>query len=160
MTMKLETDQRGARPREVETASLLLLTAIFVDAVVWVLDTFAISPSGLDEMRNEMGESRAIQQVAMSAGFLVFTSALFLFFVFKMRQGRKWARGALAASGALVMFFLVNSMNTSEFRKPNMADVIYDLFTSVSPVVLVSGAVVLMFLPTANMYFSSTEHSE
>ncbi|MFF3753285.1 hypothetical protein ACFYYH_22920 [Streptomyces sp. NPDC002018] len=160
MTMKPETDQRRTRPREVETAFLLLLAAIVVDAAVWVLDTFVLSPSGLDEMRNEMGESGAIRQVAMSAGFLVFTSALFLFFVFKMREGRKWARSALAASGALVMFFLVNSMNTGEFHKETMMDVIYDLFISVSPVVLVAGAVVLMFLPTANMYFSSTEHSE
>ncbi|MFJ9027414.1 hypothetical protein ACIRQP_02610 [Streptomyces sp. NPDC102274] len=160
MTMELEADQRRARPREVETAFLLLLAAIVVDAALWVLDTFAISPSGLDEMRNEMGESRAIQQVAMSAGFLIFTSALFLFFVFKMRQGRKWARSTLAATGTLVMFFLVNSVNASEFHKETVADVIYDLFISVSPVVLVAGAVVLMFLPRANMYFSSTKHSQ
>ncbi|MFE2599785.1 hypothetical protein ACFXCZ_25365 [Streptomyces sp. NPDC059396] len=160
MTMKPETGQTRTRPREVETAFLLLLVAIVVDTVVWVLDTFVISPSGLDEMRDEMGESEAIQQVAMSAGFLVFTSALFLFFVFKMRQGRKWARNALAAAGALVMFFLVNSMTTSEFHKETMADVIYDLFISVSPVVLIAGAVVLMFLPTANTYFSAAKHSE
>ncbi|MEV7682141.1 hypothetical protein AB0O64_26860 [Streptomyces sp. NPDC088341] len=160
MTMNPETDRRGTRPREVETAFLLLLAAIVVDAVVWVLDTFAISPSGFDEMRDEMGENGAIRQVALSAGFLMFTSTLFLLFVFKMRQGRKWARSAVAAVGALVMFFLVNSMSTSEFHKETMADAIYDLFISVSPVVLVAGAVVLMFLPTANLYFSSTGRSE
>ncbi|WP_329036505.1 hypothetical protein OIE71_26175 [Streptomyces sp. NBC_01725] len=71
----------------VETAFLLLLAAIAVDAVVWTLDTFVIAPSGLDEMRTEMGGSGAIQQVAMSAGFLILTSGLFLFFVFQMRQG-------------------------------------------------------------------------
>ncbi|MGW6746182.1 hypothetical protein ACWGDX_36530 [Streptomyces sp. NPDC055025] len=78
-----------------QTAFLLLLASVVVDAVVWVLDTFAISPSGFDELRDEVGESGAIRQVAMSAGFLVFTSALFPLFVFKLRQGRKWARSAV-----------------------------------------------------------------
>ncbi|MFE1959013.1 hypothetical protein [Streptomyces sp. NPDC059479] len=160
MTTNPGTGRSRTRPKEVKTAFLLLLAAIAVDAVVWVLDTLVISPSGLDEMRNEMGESRAIQQVAMSAGFLILTSTLFLFFVLMMRQGRNWARGFIAASGALVMFFLINSMSTSEFHKETTADLIYDLFISVSPVVLIAGAVVLMFQPAANMYFSSKEISE
>lgn len=160
MTTNPETAKRRARPREVETAFLLLLAAISVDALVWVLDTFVISPSGLDEMRDEMGESQAIQQAAMSGGFLVLTSSLFLFLIFQMRQGRKWARNAVAAVAALVMFFLFNSMSMSEFDKETTTDVIYDLFISVSPVFLVAGAVLLMFLPTANRYFSPRERTE
>ncbi|MFE4177383.1 hypothetical protein ACFRR7_35990 [Streptomyces sp. NPDC056909] len=74
MTMNPETDRWGTRPREVETAFLLLLAAIVVDAVVWVLDIFAMSPSGFDEMRDEMGGSGAIRQVALSAGLSVRSS--------------------------------------------------------------------------------------
>ncbi|MEU0953072.1 hypothetical protein ABZ353_12100 [Streptomyces niveus] len=159
MTTTQETAQRGARPRVVETAFLLLLAAIAVDAVVWTLDTFVVSPSGFDEMRDEMGESGAIRQVAMSAGFLILTSGLFLFFVFQMRQGRNWARNTLAAVAALVAFFVINSMSTNEFDKGGTAGVIYDVFISVSPVFLVAGAVLLMFLPTANAYFSTTKHT-
>ncbi|MFC8078576.1 hypothetical protein ACFUN8_23905 [Streptomyces sp. NPDC057307] len=157
--MNSATDLRGARPREVETAFLLLLAAIAVDALVWVLDTFVLSPSGLDEMRDEMGESEAVRQVAMSAGFLVVTSGLFLFFVFQMRRGRTWARNILAVAAALVTFFVINSMSTNEFDKESLTDVIYDVFVSVSPVLLVAGAVLLTFLPTANRYFSATNRA-
>ncbi|QHY98688.1 hypothetical protein SSPS47_26625 [Streptomyces sp. S4.7] len=144
----------------VETAFLLLLAAIAVDAVVWTLDTFVIAPSGLDEMRTETSGSGAIQQVAVSAGFLILTSGLFLFFVFQMRQGRNWARNTLAAVAALVAFFLMNSVSMNEFDGASTADVIYDVFVSVSPVFLVAGAVLLMFLPTANTYFSPTKHTD
>lgn len=160
MTTNPETDQRRTRPKQVETAFLLLLAAIAVDAVVWTLDTFVISPSGLDEMRTEMGESQAIQQAAMSAGFLILTSGLFLFFAFQMRQGRNWARNTLAAVAAVVAFFMINSMSMNEFDKASTADVIYDVFISVSPVLLVAGAVLLMFLPTANTYFSGTKRTD
>lgn len=153
-------DQRRPRPREVQTAFLLLLAAIAVDALVWTLDTFVLSPTGLDEMRSEMGESAAVRQVAMSAGFLVLTSGLFLFFVFQMRQGRNWARNTVAAVAALIAFFLINSVSTNEFDKGSTADVIYDVFVGVSPALLVAGAVLLMFLPTANRYFSTTKRAE
>ncbi|MFD9866244.1 hypothetical protein ACFXI8_14915 [Streptomyces niveus] len=159
MTTTPETPRQGARPKVVETAFLLLLAAVAVDAVVWTLDTFAVSPSGFDEMRDEMGASGAIRQVAMSAGFLILTSGLFLFFVFQMRQGRNWARNTLAAVAALVALFVINSMSMNEFDKGGAADVIYDVFISVSPVLLVAGAVLLMFLPTANAYFSTTKRT-
>ncbi|MET4921031.1 hypothetical protein P3L51_01390 [Streptomyces sp. PSRA5] len=144
----------------VETAFLLLVVAISVDALVWVLDTFVISPSGLDDMRHEMGETGAVRQAAMSAGFLVLTSGLFLFFVFQMRKGRNWARNTVAAVAALGAFVLINSVSTGEFSKKTAADVFYDVFIGVSPVLLIAGAVLLMFLPAANVFFSSTKRAD
>ncbi|QIQ03603.1 hypothetical protein [Streptomyces liangshanensis] len=157
MTTNEGTSRSMTRPKEVRTAFLLLLTAIAVDAVLWVWDTLLLSPSGLDEMREEMGDSEAIRQVAMSAGFLVLTSGCFLFLVLMMRQGRNWARGLVTASAALVTLFLINSMNASEFHKETTTDLVYDLFISVSPVALIAGAVVLMFQPAANKYFSPAD---
>ncbi|MCI3220772.1 hypothetical protein [Streptomyces sp. NP-1717] len=160
MTTNPETDQRGARPREVETAFLLLLAAIAVDALVWTLDTFVVSPSGFDDMRDEMGGSNAIQQAAMSAGFLIATSGLLVYFVFQMRQGRNWARYTLAAVAALVALFMINSMSMNGFTTGSTADVIYDIAIGTLPPLLVAGAVLLMFLPTANRYFSTPKGAE
>lgn len=48
----------------------------------------------------------------------------------------------------------------NEFDGASTADVIYDVFIGVSPVFLVAGAVLLMFLPTANTYFSTTKRTD
>ncbi|WP_189151841.1 hypothetical protein [Streptomyces lacrimifluminis] len=137
-----------------DTAFWALVAAIAVDTVIWVLDTFVISPSGFAEMREEMGQG-AMRQVAMSAGFLVVTSALFLLLAFKMREGRGWARNGLAAVGALGMLFFVGSMNMSGFDEETAGEIVYALLVGSIPALLALGAILLMFLPTSNSYFSS-----
>ncbi|MFD3519298.1 hypothetical protein [Streptomyces sp. NPDC058653] len=158
MTTKAEMNRTGIRPREVEAAFLLFLAAIALNPVSYVLDTFFISPTGIDEMRGEMGEDGAIRQVALSAGFVVVTTALLLLFALAMRQGRTWARNTITAVGALLLFVLVNSVSSDEYRPGATAGAVYDLVVGVGPVVLIAGAVVLMFRPAARTYFS-TAHS-
>lgn len=87
------------------------------------------------------------------------TTALLLLFALAMRRGRTWARNMITAVGALLLFVLVNSVSSDEYQPEATADGVYDLVVGVSPVVLIAGAVVLMFLPTARTYFSTT-HSE
>ncbi|QXE33866.1 hypothetical protein KQY30_05720 [Streptomyces sp. GMY02] len=159
MMTKAEMNRSGIRPREVDAAFLLLLVVIALNPVSWVLDTFVISPSGFDEMRGEMGEDGAIRQTALSAGFMVVSTALLLLFALSMRRGRTWARNAITAVGAVLLFVLVNSVSSDEYQPEATAGGVYDLVIGVSPVVLIAGAVVLVFLPTARTYFSIT-HSE
>lgn len=144
------------RPREVEAAFVLLLVAIAVDTVMWVLATFVIAPTGLDEMREVMGADGASRQVALSVGFLVVTNALFLFLAFKMREGRRWARIAVAGVGVLLLLSLLDSISMNGHWSGSMAAALYDLFGGVSPNLPAAGALLLMFLPAANRYFSST----
>ncbi|MFF1419542.1 hypothetical protein [Streptomyces sp. NPDC058280] len=139
-----------------EAAFVLLLVAIAVDTVMWVLGTFVIAPTGLDEMREVMGANGASRQAAMAVGFMVVTNALFLLVAFKMREGRRWARIAVVGVGALLLLSLLDSTSMNGLRPGSVAGALYNLFGGVSPNLPAAGAVLLMFLPAANRYFSST----
>lgn len=143
------------RPREVEAAFVLLLVAIAVDTVMWVLSTFVIAPTGFDEMRAEMGANGASRQVAISAGFMVVTNALLLLLAFQVRAGRRWARITVAGVGALLLLSFLNSASMNGLRPGSVAEALYDLFGGVGPNLPAAVALLLMFLPAANRYFSS-----
>lgn len=137
----------GEPPRQVENAFLLSLGAIALQLVSWVLDAFVIAPTGLDEMRYEVGQQDAVVQLIISAGVLCVVSALWLFLAVRMRAGRNWARIVLTAATALSALFLLNSLSMSGYPWDEMAGAAPDL--------LALGATVLMFLPSANTYFSA-----
>ncbi|WP_330174644.1 hypothetical protein OG875_14480 [Streptomyces sp. NBC_01498] len=145
---------RVGRPREVEAAFVVFLVAIVADLVMWVLGTFVIAPTGWDDMRQEMGADGATRQMALSAGFTVVTSGLFLFFVFQMRRGHKWARIVLTITSALLLVSVADIMSMNSGGSGSAGGVLRELIDAASPLLLVAVAVVLMFLPAANRYFS------
>ncbi len=150
-----ETERAGC-PREVNTAFKLSLAAIAVDVIAWLLGTFVIPSSGLEEMRHEMGGDGALGQLARSAGALVATSALWLLLAFKMRAGRNWARIVLTVSAGVNVFFLLNSASMNGFAWSEDG-IVYDLLVNI-PILLAVGALVFLYRPASNAYFSETAH--
>lgn len=144
---------RTGRPGKVEAAFRLSLAAIAAQAVVWVLGTFAVAPTGFGEMRDEMGRDGAVVQAAVSGGFLVVLSALWLLLALRTRAGAGWARIALTALGVL---FLLTGLGTDGFRWSSAAGGTGGLLPhDLLPDLLAAGAIVLMFLPASNAYFSA-----
>lgn len=107
-------------------------------------------------MRQETGQDGALVQVATSAGFLIFTSSLWLFFTFMMRAGRNWARFVLTAFGAISVLATASSATMNGFTWEMTPDGIHYLLADITLVLLHTGAIALMFLPTSNSYFSAT----
>ncbi|MEV6318079.1 hypothetical protein [Streptomyces sp. NPDC051776] len=134
------------RPREVETAFWLSVVAMGVQLVMWVLDVFVIAPTGLEQMREADGQRGAVVQVAISGGVTVVATGLWLCVAVMMRAGRNWARILLAVGGALSVFFLMNSLGMSGFA--------WEELVRVAPDALATAAIVLLFLPPSQAYFS------
>ncbi|MDQ3887276.1 MAG: hypothetical protein M3308_09805, partial [Actinomycetota bacterium] len=83
--------------------------------------------------------------------FGLFLVALTLLFIFKMRAGRNWARIVLTVLGAL-------SVLSALFRlgQPQPA---WSLVTSVLSMLLVVGAIVMMYAKAANPWFRRPSYS-
>ncbi|WP_143688580.1 hypothetical protein [Streptomyces barkulensis] len=146
---------RAGRPRTVEAAFALSLAAIAVQVAVWVLGAFVVSPTGLEELRGELGRDGAARQLAASAGFLAVLGALWLLFCFRMRAGDGRARITLTVVGLLSGLFFLNTLSTDGFRWTADGGIGDLLLTDVLPDLLVAGAIVMMFLPASNAYFSA-----
>ncbi|MEU8828081.1 hypothetical protein [Streptomyces sp. NPDC048636] len=139
--------RHDGRPPHVETAFFLSLAAIALQLVAWVLGSFVIDPTGYEEMRNEVGQPKAIQQLALSGSALGVISVIWLLLARRMREGHNWARMVLAAATALSALFLLNSLSMSGYPRDEMIGAVPD--------VLAIGAIAPMFLPSSNAYFSA-----
>ncbi|CAL9449061.1 hypothetical protein [Streptomyces atacamensis] len=151
---------RAGRPRQVDAAFALSLAALAVQVAVWVLGSFVVSPTGLEELRGELGRDGAARQLAVSAVVLAVLGALWLLFCFKMRAGDGRARIALTAVGVLSGLFFLNSLSTDGFRWSAGGGIGDLLLTDLLPDLLVAGTIVLMFLPASNAYFSAARRAE
>ncbi|MGK5447743.1 hypothetical protein [Streptomyces radiopugnans] len=150
---------RAGRPREVEGAFALTLAAVAAQVAVWVLGAFVVSPTGFEELRGETGQGDAFAQLALSGGFLAVVSALWLLLAARMRAGVNWARIALTAVGVLSGLFFLNSLSMDGFQWAADGGVGDLLLTDLLPDLLVAGAIVMMFLPASNAYFSATRRA-
>ncbi|MGW0087374.1 hypothetical protein [Streptomyces sp. NPDC003393] len=129
---------------------------VAVSITVWTLGAFVLSPTGFEEMREEMGEHGARVQMLTSAGFLLVDTVLRVVLAFRMRAGRNWARLVLTALGALGMLLVLTTMGMGGFDGETVTEYIDELPLSDSVLTLLDACViVLMFLPTANAYFST-----
>ncbi|MBN3928800.1 hypothetical protein IQ279_03930 [Streptomyces verrucosisporus] len=146
---------RAGRPRTVEAAFALSLAAIALQAVVWVLGTFVVSPTGLEELRGELGRDGATRQLAVPAGLLAALGALWLLFCFRMRAGDGRARIALTVVGLFSGLFFLNALSKDGFRWTADGGIGDLLLTDLLPDLLAAGAIVMMFLPASNAYFSA-----
>ena len=145
--------ERVGCPKEVDAAFKLSVAAVALEVAAWVLGSFVISPTGLEEMRRESGESGAIGQLALSGAVMAVISALWLFVAFKMRAGLNWARLVFVAVSALSVFFQLNSLSMNGFQWTSDT-IVNDLLLGGLPSVLSVGAAVLLLLPASNAYFS------
>ncbi|MER6922861.1 hypothetical protein [Streptomyces spiralis] len=128
---------------------------------VWALGAFVVSPTGFEEMRQEMGQHGAVAQMLTSAGFLLVDTALRVVVAFRMRAGRNWARLVLTALGVLGMFLLLATMSMDGLGWETVTESIGDLPLSDSVLSLLDACVImLMFLPTANAYFSTRSRTD
>ncbi|MGE7438252.1 hypothetical protein [Kitasatospora sp. NPDC001175] len=141
-----DAGRAGWCPREVRTAFRISLAAMAVEAATWLLDVFVIPPTGFDELRSTLGTQGAALQLALSAGFLLLTDALWLFLALRMRQGRNWARIVLAVLGAIGSLSLLADTGMNGFD--------WSIMRQGVPTALAVGAAVLMFLPACKPHFA------
>ncbi|GAA3119543.1 hypothetical protein [Streptomyces goshikiensis] len=145
MTGAAGSSTTGARPKEIETAWLLTLAAVVGQAVVWVLGSFVVDPTGLDDMTSVSGAGAAARQLALSGGVL----AVVLAVAVKMRAGRAWARAVLAVAGALCLVAAA-----TDFSMSGTGPAAWPLLACL-PDLLTAAAVVPMFLPAARTHFQT-----
>ncbi|TDU74595.1 hypothetical protein [Streptomyces sp. KS 21] len=137
----------GGRPKEIEAAWALMLVAVAAYLAVWVLGSFVVEPTGLDELTAVSGADGAARQLALSGGALTVALAAWLAVGVKMRAGRGWARTVLAIAGAGSLLFVATDLGMDGLWPgawPVLAAV---------PDLLTAAAVVPLYLPAAGAHF-------
>lgn len=157
--MTSTTAERTGRPGTVEAAFLLLLALIAVDLVLWVLNVFVVAPTGLDSMRAAAGEEGGLRQAAVSGAATLLFAAVGVLLAVLVRRGRNWARLLLAAAGVLVALMDLATVNMDAVWPPDGMSA-YDVLGAVVPALLGLSALVLLFLPASNDYFSRGARAE
>jgi hypothetical protein len=92
-----------------------------------------------------------------SAVFGVIFLALYLFFAFKMRAGRNWARIVLTVLSALSIISALTTTTTAVTVNGHVYKSTSTQFVGWIGVVLAIVAIVLMFLPASNAYFTASK---
>lgn len=141
--------------------SYLVVAALSLVSIVLVL-TDGTFDRAIDDARvnsksidvNTLVTTVKVTTIVVAVIFL----ALYLFFAVKMRNGRNWARIVLTVLSALsvVSRFSVNSsvtVNGHEYTSNSNA--ISGWIAAIAAIV----AIVLMYLPASNAYFSSARRS-
>ncbi|MFE2923834.1 hypothetical protein [Streptomyces goshikiensis] len=149
MTGTTGSSSTGARPKEIEAAWLLTLAAVVGQAVVWVLGSFVVDPTGLDDMTSVSGADAAARQLALSGGVLAVVLAGWLAVAVRMRAGRGWARAVLGVAGALCLVAAA-----TDFSMSGTGPAAWPLLACL-PDLLTAAAVVPMFLPAARAHFQA-----
>ncbi|MFC9585078.1 hypothetical protein ACFVJ8_19910 [Streptomyces yangpuensis] len=146
--MNTGTSSAGARrPRQIEAAWALTLTAVAAEVLVWVLGVFVVAPTGLDELTEHAGRSGAITQLVLSGGVLAVLVAGWLAVAARMRAGRGWARAVLTVVGAAFLLIRVG-----DFGMDGLDPVWWGVVNAL-PDLLAAAAVVPMYLPEARAHF-------
>ncbi|MFF4323440.1 hypothetical protein [Streptomyces sp. NPDC001568] len=139
----------GRRPREVDAAWRLTLLAVVAALLVWVLGSFLVAPTGLDELSEVSGRAGAYRQLAVSAGITAVLLAGWLTVGRYMRAGRGWARTVLTVLTLLSLLFTFADSGMDGPWPDGWA-----LFSAL-PDLLATAAVVFMHLPGARGHFPS-----
>ncbi|QTE28283.1 hypothetical protein [Pengzhenrongella sicca] len=119
-----------------------ILVFALSDQTQAIADLRASNASGLTE---DQIESAVTLGITIALVLAVVMLALQVFFVFKMRAGRNWARIVLAILGGLSILSSLTSLAS--------AMTVGSAINFVSLLLLIA-AMVFMFRPTANAYFS------
>ncbi len=149
------------RPKEVDTSFWLWIGSMVVSLLGAIL-TFSqldgIRQQAIDEaLRADPSIDRQFFESTFDAvlvGGLVFgliVAALVLFFVFKMRAGRNWARIVLTVLGAINVLGGLFGLG-----QPQPA---LTLVTSVLSMLLIVGAIVMMYVKGADRWFRQPRYS-
>ena len=93
----------------------------------------------------------------VSVIFALIFIALYLFFAFKMRAGRNWARIVLTVLSALSVISAFSTTTTSVTVNGHVYKSTTTQLTGWIGVVLSILAIVLMFLPASNAYFTASK---
>ncbi|WP_444960079.1 hypothetical protein [Nocardiopsis sp. M1B1] len=158
--MTSTTAEKTGRPGTVEAAFLLLLALIAVDLVLWVLNVFVVAPTGLDSMRAASGEEGGLRQAAVSGAATLLFAAVGVLLAVLVRRGRNWARLLIAAAAALVVLMDLATANMDAIVWPPAGMSAYDVLGYAVPGLLGLSALVLLFLPASNAYFSRGARAE
>lgn len=151
-------------PNEVQTAYKLYIANIVI-GVISVILTFFLLPSLIGAQLAKQGNTSGLsedqlQSAAQIGGIaaLVFgliLLALYLFFVFKMRAGRNWARIVLAVLSAIsIISTLIGIGSIGMLFGLGVLGALSGILSLVQLLLLIA-AVYFMFRPAANAYFSS-----
>lgn len=142
---------RGTRPKEVEISFWLWIAVLVFSALGVVITFFQIDRVRTEAINELLAQNptmdRSLIESAATAGLIVgimigllFVVAEFVF-AFLMRGGRNWARIVLAVLGGLgVLLELVGLVGTAGA-------------VGLLQLLLLSAAIVTMFLPPANAWF-------
>lgn len=149
--------QAANRPNEVDTSFWLWISAFLIGVVGLILSYPQVQEIKAQVMSQALAEDptldRATFESAMTVGFAFALGLLLLFlamqivFVFLMRGGRNWARIVMAVLGGVFLLFglvglLLGPTSGSGFSVLGLVQVL-----------LVIGAIVMMFRPAANAWF-------
>lgn len=146
-----------ARPKSVDNAFLAWIIATAIGIVGLIVSLTLGSDQIRDTARASLerqGRSFTEQDVdnlatlskTIAIVIVLILTALYLFFMFKMRAGRNWARITLTVLGALGVVFIVINLGSAAA---------VSLVISLVQAVLIVAAVVFMYRPDANQYFSA-----
>ncbi|MFE6846784.1 hypothetical protein [Streptomyces sp. NPDC057686] len=137
----------GRRPKEIGAAWALMLAAGAANVAVWVLGSFVVEPTGLDDLTATSGVGGAARQLALSGGVLIVVLAGWLAVGVKMRAGRGWARTVLGVTGAASLLFAATDLGMDGLW-PDTWSVLATI-----PDLLTAAAAVPLYLPAARAHF-------
>ncbi|MGQ0716171.1 MAG: hypothetical protein ACT4NP_02440 [Pseudonocardiales bacterium] len=141
---------RGTRPRVVEISFWLWIATVFLGVLGVVVMYIQIDLLRAELVNSLLAQDPTVDRstverfatvgsvVAIVIGLLLVGAQLLL--VFLMRGGRNWARIVLAVLGGLIVLFGVIGFAASSA-------------SGLLQLLLLVGAIVTMFLPTANAWF-------
>jgi hypothetical protein len=142
-----------------------LFIANVVLGVLGVILSFSLVGAIVEAQLAASGLSRADLgpqgEAALTSGLIVgvvvslVILALYLFFIFQMRAGKNWARIVLAVLGAIsVVFGLIGFSGYGVYMQAGGIGVIV-VILSILQLILIIAAIVFMFRPDANAYFTA-----
>lgn len=144
----------GPPPKDVQTSVKLWFASIALALVAGLLSLLFtdrdVARQALLDSDAGLSASQADTAVTISViggfFFVVVIAALQLLFVFKMRAGRNWARIVLTVLGALAVIFGLFGF-TAGFTIGSLVNLV--------SILLIVGAIVLMYRPAASAYFAA-----
>ncbi|MCX4547146.1 hypothetical protein [Streptomyces sp. NBC_01565] len=149
MATTTDANTAGGRPKGIEAAWVLTLAAIVGQVVVWVLGSFVVEPTGLDELAAASGPGAAARRLALSGGVLAVFLAAWLAVALRMRAGRGWARAVLGVAGVASLLFVA-----TDLRMNGTVPGAWELLAGF-PDLLAAAAVIPMYLPAARTRFQA-----
>jgi hypothetical protein len=157
----------GAPPKDIQTAFNLFIAHIVLGVLGAIL-SFALVGPIVDVALRQAGvrasdlgpQGQAQVEAAVRTGIIVTVIvavvllALYIFFVFRMRAGKNWARIVLTVLSALsVLSALFNFGSFGTFLNAGALGVISVIITIIQLILIIT-AVVFMYRPAANAYFT------